>query len=244
MHACYRISLDALSLPQEVEMTDIHFPNESAEYRDARDELLNAEIELRRHIEQVSALRRTLPNGGILKEDYLFEEITETNAIRQIKFSQLFEENKNSLVIYSFMYGSDMELPCPSCTSILDGLNGSAPHIRDRVNFVVIAKSPIQRIMQWAQTRGWNNLRLLSSAQNSYNKDYFAETENGDQLPITNVFVKSKDNIFHAYSTELLYANSEENQEPRHVDMLWPVWNVFDLTPEGRGENWHPQLKY
>ena len=225
-------------------MTDVRFPNESAEYRNARNELLNAEIELRKHIEQVSALRRTLPDGGILKKDYLFEEITDANAARQVKFSQLFEENKNSLVAYSFMYGPDMERPCPSCTSILDGLNGSAPHIRDRVNFVVIAKSPIQRIRQWAQTREWKNLRILSSAQNTYNKDYLAETENGDQLPATNVFVKSKENIFHAYSTELLYANSEKNQEPRHVDMLWPIWNVFDLTPEGRGEHWHPQLKY
>lgn len=225
-------------------MTDVRFPNESAEYRNARNELLNAEIELRRHIEQVSALRRTLPDGGILKKDYLFEEITDAYAVRQIKFSQLFEKSKNSLVVYSFMYGPDMERPCPSCTSILDGLNGSASHIRDRVNFVVIAKSPIQRIRQWAQTREWKNLRILSSAQNTYNKDYLAETENGDQLPATNVFVKSKEIIFHAYSAELLYANSEKNQEPRHVDMLWPIWNVFDLTPEGRGEHWHPQLNY
>lgn len=225
-------------------MTEIHFPNESADYRDARNDLLRAEIKLRRHIELISAQRRALPNGGALKENYLLEEATVGTEIRQVQFSQLFTKGKNSLVVYSFMYGPDMEEPCPSCTSILDCLNGSALHVRERINFVVIAKSPAARIQQWAQSRGWNNLRLLSSAQCAYNKDYHAETGNGDQLPATNVFKKSENEIYHSYNTELLYIASEANQEPRHVDMLWPVWNVFDLTPEGRGQDWHPQLEY
>lgn len=225
-------------------MAEIHFPNESADYRDARNDLLQAEIKLRRHIELIAAQRRALPSGGALKEDYLFEEATVDTETRQVQFSQLFTQGKNSLVVYSFMYGLDMEEPCPSCTSILDGLNGSAPHIREQINFVVIAKSPAARIQQWAQSRGWQNLRLLSSAQCTFNKDYHAETDNGDQLPATNVFKKSENKIYHSYNTELLYAASEANQEPRHVDMLWPIWNIFDLTPEGRGRDWHPQLRY
>ena len=165
-------------------------------------------------------------------------------ATNQVRFSELFSENKNSLAIYSFMYGPNMEKACPSCTSILDNLNGSSPHIQQRINFVVVAKSPVKRIREWAKIRGWNNLHLLSSAQNSYNTDYFAETDDGDQMPILNVFTKTEKGIFHTYSTELLYTPWEKDQEARHVDALWPLWNMFDLTPDGRGNDWNPKLEY
>ena len=49
-----------------------HFPNESAAYRAARNALLAEEIELRRHIERVAALRRRLPPGGEVATDYRF----------------------------------------------------------------------------------------------------------------------------------------------------------------------------
>ena len=225
-------------------MSDIQFPNESEDYRRARNELLDHEKALRKNIEQVAELRRNLPVGGVIKNDYEFEELSANQSVQQIKFSELFQSNKNSLVIYSFMYGPDMAEPCPSCTSILDGLNGISPHVTDRLNFVVIAKSPIHRIVDWAKIRGWNHLRLLSSAKNSYNGDYYAENENGDQLPATNVFIKKEHEIFHSYNTELLYSSCEKDQEPRHVDLLWPIWSMFDLIPEGRGQEWHPKLSY
>ena len=234
-----------------VKMSELHqirFPNENNKYREARNKLLLAEIELRRKIEEVAALRRALPNGGDVKEDYLFDEgatsLDDLNTINQIHLSELFAENKNCLVIYSFMYGPDMAEPCPSCTSLLDALNGSSQDIHQKVNFVVVAKSPIQRIRQWANKRGWKYLRLLSSSQNTYNSDYFAESEQGSQLPVLNVFFKSETGIYHTYNTELLFVSTDENQEPRHVDLLWPLWNLFDLTPEGRGKNWHPTLEY
>lgn len=230
------------------ELHQIRFPNENNEYREARNKLLLAEIELRRKIEEVAALRRALPKGGEVKEDYLFEEsatsLDDLNTVNQIRLSDLFSENKNSLVIYSFMYGPEMAEPCPSCTSLLDALNGSSQDIHQRVNFVVVAKSPIQRIRQWANKRGWKYLRLLSSSQNTYNLDYFAETEEGSQLPALNIFFKSETDIYHTYNTEMLFVSSDENQEPRHVDLLWPLWNLFDLTPEGRGKDWHPILEY
>ena len=230
------------------ELHEMRFPNESDDYRNARNELLQAEIDLRKNIEHIAKLRRALPTGGRLKEDYLFEEWRASSAGLEsatlIRLSELFANNKNNLVIYSFMYGPDMAEPCPACTSILDGLNGAALHIRERVNFVVVAKSPILRIRQWAHTRNWTHLRLLSSSPNSYNADYFAETANGDQLPALNVFIKSQEGIFHSYNTELLYAPAEIDQDPRHADSLWPVWNLLDLTPEGRGKDWYPQLSY
>jgi predicted dithiol-disulfide oxidoreductase (DUF899 family) len=224
------------------------FPGESGAYRHARDELLSAEIALRKHVEEVAALRRTLPLGGKLKEDYVFDEgaadLSNQQTVKQTRFSELFEKGKNSLIVYSFMYAPEAENACPMCTSLLDGLNGNAVHARQRVNFVVVAKAPIQKIRSWAFKRDWKNLRLLSSFRNTYNTDYFTETPEGSQLPALNVFQKTADGIYHFYNTELLYAPSEKGQNPRHVDMIWPLWNLFDLTPEGRGTNWFPKFAY
>lgn len=224
------------------------FPNESDAYREARNELLVAEMALRKQYEEVAKLRRTLPTGGTLKEDYIFDEgvqdLSDQNTVKQTRFSELFSQGKNSLIIYSFMYATDAEKPCPACTSILDSFNGIAPHVRDRVNFVVVAKSPIEKIRAWARGRGWKNLRLLSSANNTYNADYFAEHEEWGQMPAINVFNKTENDIHHFYNTELLYAPSEEGQHPRHADFVWPLWNMFDLTPEGRGTDWGPKYTY
>ena len=146
--------------------------------------------------------------------------------------------------MYNFMYGPAMPKPCPACTSILDGLNGSSPHVNQRVSFVVVAKSPIVRIMEFARQRGWNNLRLLSSSGNNYNLDYFGETDDGAQWPMLNVFSKRPDGIYHFYGTEVFFAPHEPGQDARHVDLIWPIWSLFDLTPEGRGEKWFPKLQY
>ncbi len=224
---------------------DKHFPNESSEYRDARNKLLEAEMELRRKIEDVAALRRTLPEGGKLKEDYVFEEMDgQDQTVIQTKFSDLFAPGKDTLIVYSYMYAPKDEKPCTSCTSIMDGINGMVFHVNDRMNFVVEAKSNIKKFRMWAESRAWNNLRLLSSEKNSYNTDYFAENEKGGQMPALNVFRKTPEGIFHFYSTELLYVKEEKGQNGRHVDMIWPLWNLFDYTPEGRGTNWYPKFSY
>jgi predicted dithiol-disulfide oxidoreductase (DUF899 family) len=227
-------------------MPELHtkqFPNEDQKYRVARHKLLEEEIELRRHSERVAQMRRALPMGGKLKEDYVFDEVVE-GELRKVKFSELFAPDKPSLIIYSMMYHPDDEFPCPSCTSIVDGLDGSTPHIRDRVNFVVVTKAPIEKTLKWAAGRGWDNVRLLSSFSNTYNKDYFGENEKGNQSPILNVFAKTLDGIFHTYATELLFVPSDPGQNMRHVDIIWPVWNMFDFTPEGRGTDWYPKLQY
>ena len=224
------------------------FPGESASYRDARNHLLEAEIALRKNIEEVAALRRKLPLGGELKEDYVFDEgaadLSDIKTVGKTRLSELFSPGKDTLVIYSYMFGPKMKEPCVSCTSILDGLNGSAPHIRQRVNFAVAAKSPLERIRQVARERGWNNLQLLSSAGNTYNHDYHGENAKEDQLPSLNVFVLRDGKIHHFYHTELLFAPQEPGMDGRHVDMIWPIWNMFDFTPEGRGKDWYPRLRY
>jgi predicted dithiol-disulfide oxidoreductase (DUF899 family) len=227
-------------------MTELHtkhFPNESTGYRAARNTLLEEEIELRRHTERVAQMRRELPMGGKLKEDYTFDEVMNGSS-KKTKLSELFAPGKNSLVIYSMMYHPNDENACPSCTSIVDGLDGAAPHIRNKINFVVITKAPIEKTLKWAAGRGWHNVRLLSSFSNTYNGDYFAENEKGNQVPILNVFTKAPDGVYHTYATELLFAPSDPGQNNRHVDTIWPIWNMFDFTPEGRGTDWYPKFKY
>lgn len=213
------------------------FPNEDASYRAARNKLLKAELELRKQVEEVAALRRKLPPGGELPEDYVFE-----GERGPVRLSQLFQNGK-TLVAYSFMYGPKMREACPMCSSMLDGLNGNAQHIAQRTNLVVIARSPIARILEYAKGRGWSNLRLLSSEKNTYNRDYGGETADGEQMPMLNVF-RRNGAVRHFYATELLHAKPAAGQDPRHIDLIWPLWNLLDFTPEGRGKDWYPKLQY
>lgn len=223
------------------------FPGESKAYRAARNELLEAEMKLRREMEGVAALRRKLPPGGPVPEDYEFEEggadLADTETVRRVRMSELFQRDA-SLVVYSYMYGPAMAKACPSCTSILDALDRTVQHAGQRVNVVVVAKSPIQRIRAIARERGWRNLRLLSSAGNSYNRDYRGENAEGSQRPALNVFARKGGNIHHTWCSELMFAPSEPGQDPRHVDVMWPLWNLLDVTPEGRGTDWRPRLAY
>lgn len=224
----------------------IAFPGESAQYRAARDRLLEREIELRRTMEAVAAARRGLPPGGVIPEDYVFQGAGSDGAQIDVKLSELFAPGKDSLAIYSFMFprAPDEDAPCPSCTSFLDAFDGAVEHIAQRVNVVVVAKAPLPRILAHAKERVWHRLRLLSSAANTYNRDYLAETAEGSQLPMLNVFRRDGEMIRHFWGSELLYAPTEPGHDPRHSDTIDPLWNLFDFTPEGRGTDWYPQLSY
>ncbi len=219
-------------------MSPVRFPNESPEYRSARDELLRAEIELSRQTERVAALRRRLPPGGEVPTDYPFED-----EGGEVRLSELFGA-RGALVLYSFMYGPDMEQPCPMCTSFLDALDGQAHHVTRNVALAVTARSPIERIRAFARTRPWNRLRLVSCAGSSYPRDYHGESEAGAQLPMMNVFVREDRRVRHFWGSEMLYAPEEPGQDSRHIDILWPLWNVLDLTPDGRGADWYPKVAY
>ncbi len=219
------------------------FPNESDEYRKARDELLAAEDELRGRIEQVAAMRRGLPVGGRVKEDYVFDRMGAGGAVEKVKLSELFAPGKDSLFVYFYMFGPKAEKPCPLCTSILDSFDGNAPHITERVNMAVVARAPIGRLSEFAAGRGWRNVRPLSSSGNTFQADYLAEDADGKQWPMANVFVKRDGAVHHFWGSELMYEKFAGG-DMRHVDLLWPLWNVFDLTPEGRGKTWYPALSY
>jgi predicted dithiol-disulfide oxidoreductase (DUF899 family) len=223
-------------------MDPIRFPNETPEYRKARDQLLEEEARLREQVERVAALRRGLPLGGPVPEDYAFEERDPAGGAREVKLSQLFLPGRDALLVYGFMYGPEMERACPMCTSFLDSLDGAAPHITRQLALAVSARSPLDRIVRHAERRGWRNLRLLSSAGNGFQRDYRAEDESGSQLPMANVFVRREGRIHHFWGSEL-FARPFPSGNPRHVDMLWPLWNALDLSPGGRGE-WYPALDY
>jgi predicted dithiol-disulfide oxidoreductase (DUF899 family) len=262
MSSAAGVGLIVDSSTQKGRIVTIAFPGESADYRAARDRLLEQEIELRRATEAVAASRRVLPPGGPVPEDYVFQAAGPDGAAADVKLSELFEPGKPSLVVYNFMFPRDpgdtspgpaigktallplAEGPCPSCTALLDQLDGAAEHARQHVNFAVVAKTTLPRLLTFADERGWRRLRLLSSAAITYNRDYHGETAQGVQRPMLNVFRRDPDAIRHFWGSELLYAPTDGDQEPRHVGTLEPLWNLFDLTPEGRPNNWWEQLSY
>jgi predicted dithiol-disulfide oxidoreductase (DUF899 family) len=241
---------------------DVAFPGESPEYRAARDRLLKQEIEVRRAMEAVAAARRELPPGGAVPEDYVFSEAGADGTPTDVRLSELFAPGKDSLAIYSFMFPRDpgddrpgptggqtarlplAEGPCPSCVAFLDQLDGAVEHAGEHLNVAVVAKASLPRILTFAEERGWRRLRFLSSAANTYNRDYLAETAEGAQRPMLTVFHRDGDAIRHFWSSELFYAPSDPGQDPRHVGTLEPLWNLFDLTPEGRPAAWDEQLSY
>ena len=240
----------------------IRFPGESAAYRIARDALLQREIGLRREMETVAIERRALPPGGVVSDDYMFQGAGPGGTASDVRLSELFAPGRDSLVIYNFMFprasnderpgpktGASAELPlskspCPSCTSLLDQLDGAADHVAPRANLVAVAKAPFEHVHTFATERGWKRLRVLSSAHNTYNRDYHGEADDGEQMPMLNVFRRDGDVIRHFWGAELLYATPEPGQDPRHVGTIEPLWNIFDLTPEGRLADWDEQLEY
>jgi predicted dithiol-disulfide oxidoreductase (DUF899 family) len=192
----------------------------------------------------------------------VFRGLGQDGAPADVPLSELFAEGKDSLAIYSFMFPRDpgdltpgpaggktallplAERPCPSCTALLDQLDGAAVHVAPLVNLAVVAKTSLDRLLAFSEERGWQQLRLLSSAGNTYNRDYLAETADGHQRPMLPVFHRDGPTIRHFWSSELFYAPAKPGQDPRHVGTLEPLWNLLDLTPEGRPEEWYEQFRY
>lgn len=213
-----------------------HFPNESAEYRAARNALLVEEIELRRALEHLASRRRALPPGGEVPGDLSFS--AESASVR---FSDLFG-NKDALMIYSMMYGPQRQAPCPMCTSFLTSWNGTAVNLRERAAIAVSARSPIERLIQYKKQRGFNNLPFISDVSGQYTRAYVSPDD--ADVPGFSVFTRRDGTIRHFYSGEMSGAMTDPGQDPRGGPDLDPLWLMLDLTPEGRGTNWYPKLDY
>ncbi|TKC88018.1 DUF899 domain-containing protein [Trinickia terrae] len=213
-------------------------PNESNEYRHARNALLAAEIELRRHIERVAEMRRALPPGGAVTGDYRFQ-----GEHGPLDFAGLFGD-KATLVVYSYMFGPQRERPCPMCTSLLSAWNGEARDIGQRIALAVVARSPIEKLAAFKKERGWRDLKLYSDVNGRYSRDYHAITKDGGDDPALNVFTRRDGTIRHFWSGEMGFETADPGQDPRGAPDLMPLWTVLDMTPEGRGTDWYPKLDY
>ena len=216
----------------------VRIPNESADYRAARTALFAEEIELRRRIERVAAQRRALPPGGAVLGEYLF-----AGEEGVVDSAGLFRD-KDSLVVYSYMFGPERARPCPMCTNFLGGWEGNAADIDQRVSLVVVARSPIERLGAWKRERGWRNLRLCSDLNGVYSRDYHAILEDGSEVPALNVFTRRDGTIRHFWAAEMTGATADPGQVPRGAPDPAPLWMVLDLTPEGRRADWYPRLDY
>ena len=224
-------------------MSELRYPNETKDYRDARAALLKDEQKL---VEQTKALaekRRKLPLGGQLKEDYVFQWAGDGKVGQKlgerVKFSELFGD-KNTLLLYSWMFGPNWDKPCPSCTSLMDGFDRTWYSVVQDAAFATIAKAQPEKISAWAKERGWSQIPLLSGAQSSFQADYKCQSskpgENDDmQLPVMLVFQKRDGKIFHFWQTETM---------SNHVDTVWPYWNLLDFTPAGRPDRQTPPQRF
>lgn len=208
------------------------FPNESPAYREARQKLMALEVQARRAIEAAAVARRALPLGGEVPEDFVFEECDRGGSVRSVRLSELFLPHSPTLVIYSYMFGAKRQEPCPMCTSFLDGLNGVIAHLRQRAALAVVAQSSPKRLFDWAEARGWR-LRVLSAAKNRYNALYVPWADADGSMAALHVFAKRDGKIHHTYAMEM--SEADPGQDSRGGDLLSPVFNFFDLTPEGRG---------
>ena len=216
-------------------MSEPRYPSESQEYRAAREALLKDEQELINKVKSVAAKRRQLPLGGQLKEDYVFQWATEGKVGKPVRFSELFGD-KNSLMLYSWMFGPSWDKPCPSCTSLMDGFDRAWYSVAQNAAFAAVAKAPAERINAWAKERGWSQISLVSGSQCSYQADYKCQGETEDmQLPVMHVFTKRDGKIFHFWGTETMM---------NHVDTVWPYWNLMDFTPEGRPDRDTPPQRF
>jgi predicted dithiol-disulfide oxidoreductase (DUF899 family) len=239
------------------------FPNESREYRQARDALLEQEIALRRQMESVAAARRAMPMGGEVLQDYVFDGLGASGKPTKIQLSELFRSGTDTLLIYNYMfprYKTDtrdaatsgetarlpkLEQPCPSCTALIDQLDAATPHFEAAGgNFAVIAKTSLDRLLAVGRDRDWKHVRLLSSANNTFKRDYNAEDAEGQQDSLMTVFKREPDGAIRFFwASELGSAPREPGQDPRALGPLEPFWNMFDLTPGGRPD-FSEQLQY
>jgi predicted dithiol-disulfide oxidoreductase (DUF899 family) len=217
---------------------------ESAAYRKFRDELLEAEIALKDQRERVAALRRKLPLDTAI-QDYEFHEgpadLTKDGPFPMIRLSGLFDDPNKPLVVYQYMYGGAQKKPCPSCTMWVDGFSGVAHHLRQNMNFAVIAQAEIRQLRDWAKERHWDALRLVSSEGTDFKSVLNFQDAEGRQRPGLSVFKRSPDgSVKHFYSSS---AQMTDEIKTRGIDLMSPVWNLLDITPDGRGQ-WDPKLKY
>ena len=215
------------------------FPGETAEYRKAREALLAEEIEVRRHLTRVSEARQALPPGPVIKSTYRFKD---ENAF-EVGLRDLFGD-KDTLVTYFWMYGPQRERPCPMCTNFLGAVNGNAMDIKQRVALKILGRSSVDRQFQFAQERGWRHLNFVQTVGDDYANDLGLINKDGSENPALVVFRRNGDEVRLFWASEMRFSMADPGQDPRGAPDIASLWNILDLTPEGRGTTWYPKLNY
>ena len=214
------------------------FPNESAEYRKARTKLLAEEIDLRRHIQRVAALRRSLPPGGEAKPYHFLDE----NG-KELKLADLFGRH-DTLFTYFWMYGPQRERPCPMCTNWLGAVNGNAADIKQRVALKILGRSPVDRQLAFATERGWRDLDFVQTVGDDYARDLGLINADGSENPALCVFKRDADQVRLFWASGMRMEMADPGQDPRDAPDIASLWSILDLTPGGRPADWYPALSY
>jgi len=220
--------------------------SQSPEYEQAREALRVAELELMQHVHAVAAQRRALPPGPVV-DDYVFLEGPRDlgagdEPVDKVPLSELFTEPGRALIIYQLMYGKAQTEPCPMCTMWIDGYNAIAKHVERTTDFAIVAAADLPTLRGYARVRGWDQLRLLSAGDSTFKYDTGSEDEAGNQDSTLSVFTRDAEGTLRLFYQ--VHPRMSEDVEQRGIDMLSPVWNLLDLTPNGRPEEWYPTIDY
>lgn len=215
------------------------FPGESEAYRVAREALLAEEIEVRRHIERLSAQMRALPPGPVIEKDYRFIDGNGVDG----GLIDLFG-GYDTLVTYFWMYGPQRERPCPMCTNMIGALNGNGADIRQRVALKILGRSSVERQYAFAAERGWRDVDFVQTVGDDYALDLGLLQPDGSEYPALTVYRRDGDRVRLFWAGEMTGAMADPGQDPRGAVEIASLWNVLDLTPEGRGTDWYPKLRY
>ena len=215
------------------------FPGASREYEEARRALLAEEIEFRRHLTRLTEQRRALPPGPVIRKNYRFRN--EQGA--EVGLKDLFGD-KTTLVTYFWMYGPQRERPCPMCTNWLGAVNGNAADIKQRVALKILGRSSVERQFAFAVERGWRDLDFVQTIGDDYAKDLQLLQPDGSEVPALTVFQRQGDEVRLFWASEMTKAMGDPGQDPRDAPDIASLWSILDLTPEGRGTDWYPKLRY
>jgi predicted dithiol-disulfide oxidoreductase (DUF899 family) len=215
------------------------FPGASPAYENARRALLAEEIEFRRHMTRVVAQRQALPPGPVITKDYRFKD----EQGFEVGLPELFGD-KDTLVVYFWMYGPQRERPCPMCTNWLGAVNGNAADIKQRVALKILGRSPVERQFAFALERGWRDLDFVQTVGDDWAVDLGLLRADGSENPALIVFRRDGDDIRLFWASAMTAEMADPGQDPRDAPDIAALWSVLDLTPGGRGSDWYPKLRY
>ena len=219
------------------------------EWEAARDELIQREKEHTRMADELARQRRELPWIAIEKE-YRFDADEGTRTL-----AELFD-GRSQLLVYHFMFGPGYEAGCPTCSSMVDGLDGLLPHLHARdVTLLLVSRAPLEKLQAYKQRMGWS-VPWVSSANTDFSFDIGASVPEQqvresmppeDQLPpIANHNAAASGTDLVQYIAEVPATATFTLQDGavyqtygtnwRGVEFLMPYYPILDRVPKGRDE--------